>query len=341
MSSGGRRVLVTGVGAVTGAVAGGRDAVAGWLGRGSAPAATAPVDEALRGRIEAAEERRWSRVCRLAVAAAREALADAGLAGGEGLGLVIGTEFGDLTSSLEFVEGYLQRGPGGLSPLLFPGTVMNTMAAAATIAVGARGLSLTLNAPDIAGELAVARAAAAVRAGRVDAALAGGADEAVPLLREMLAHLGAGQSRRDEGAVFVVLEAEAAARARAARVLGEIRGVAWRAQAARPHGVGRGAEGRAVGAALREAGLAPDGLGRVYLSASGDAARDGWERRLLDAALAPARPPATALGAAGRHAGLGALAVAAAALQAAAGRPALVHGLARGGGHVALVVGAA
>src|SRR5260370_18323384 len=173
------RVLITGVGAVTGAVTGGRAEIAGVL----AAAADAPVRVAgatLAGLIDQGDARRLSRVCQLAVAAGRLALADAGREDADGLGMVLGTEFGDLTSTLGFVDGFLRRGPQGLSALLFPNTVMNAMAATATIAVRARELSLTLNAPTVAGELAVARAAALIRAGRVEAGPAGGGGERHP-----------------------------------------------------------------------------------------------------------------------------------------------------------------
>src|SRR2546428_3837048 len=184
------RVVVTGVGVVTGAVTGGREQVRAFLASSGAPALRVP-GSALLGLVDEGEARRLSRVCQLSVAAARIALADAGLGPCPGLGLVIGAEFGDLRSTIEFVNGYLRRGPGGLSALLFPNTVMNTMAATTAIAVAARGLSLTLNAPTVAGELAVARAAAAVRSGRVEAVLAGGVDEIDPFLAEVLVEAGA------------------------------------------------------------------------------------------------------------------------------------------------------
>src|SRR5207244_4667492 len=108
--------------------------------------------------------------------------ADAGLGPDPcpGLGLVIGAEFGDLRSTIEFVNGYLCRGPGGLSALLFPNTVMNTMAATTAIAVAARGLSLTLNAPTVAAELAIARPVAAGPSRRGEAARARGVDHIRP-----------------------------------------------------------------------------------------------------------------------------------------------------------------
>jgi 3-oxoacyl-[acyl-carrier-protein] synthase II len=308
------------------------------------------------------EARRLSRICRLSVAAARLALEEARVDPTRGLGLVIGTEFGDLASTMDFADGYLGRGPAGLSALLFPSTVMNTMAATTAIAVGAREAVLTLNAADVAGELAVARAASMVAAGRAAAVLAGGVDELDPRVLAALDEVGAAPGVRGEGAAFVVLEPETTARARGACVLGEIDGVACGAVPARPHGVGRRARSHAVARALQAAGTGADRIGWVYASASGDDARDAWEQRILESALAPWNPPTTSLAAlAGHHSGLGVMRVGAAAWTAAAGLlpvtgaipgaggavrgrrvrpgPGLVHGLARGGTHVTLVVG--
>ena len=340
-----RRVAVTGVGVLTGAVAGGADAVRGLLAEGAARAgARAPGEipaSTLTALFDDDDARRLSRACQLAVGAARLAVGDAGLVPGADLGVVVGTEFGDLRSTIEFVDGYLGRGPGGLSALLFPNTVMNTMAATTAIAVRARGLSLTLNAPTVAGELAVARAASAVRAGRAEAVLAGGVDQLDPVLLEALAELGDGGDARSEGAGFVVLEPLEIARARGARILGEIVGSAWRALAARPHGVGRrAARASAIDAALGQARVAPAAVGSVQVSGAGDVARDRWERTLVERALGTHRPRVGMLAPLlGRHSGVAAVAVAAAAMDATAfGAPALVNAVARGGTHVCLVV---
>lgn len=362
-----RRVVLTGVGAVNAGLTGGASALDAYLAApyaavarppGEGPAVARLAPSALEGLIDGGEARRLSRVSQLAVVAARLALADAGLADAEGLGVVIGTEFGDLRSTMDFADGYLASGPTGLSALLFPNTVMNAMAAATTIAIGARELSLTLNAPTVAGHLAVARGAAAVAAAEVEAVLAGGVDEADPYLMEMLRCLGASGETRGEGAAFVVLESADRAAMRGARVLGELCGAGWAGLPARPHGVGRGGASRAIAMALGQAAVAADAIAWSYLSVGGDAERDAWEHRVLAAALAPWEPPAAALAPLlGQHAGLGALAVAAGAWTARTrqlpastrrrgvprddGARALVHGVARGGSHVALVVGPA
>ena len=311
----GRRVVITGSGVVDGHATG-----------------------VLSQLLDATEARRLSRVCQMTVAAGRLALADAGLAGGTSLALLLGTEFGDMVSTIKFVDDYLQRGIPGLSALLFPHTVMNTMAATTAIAVSAKDLSLTLNIPTVAGELAIARGAAAVRAGRIDACLAGGADEPPLFVVDTFREAGAGSDVRGEGAGFVVLESLEGARARGARILGEIIGEAWRALAVRPHGVGRATRSPAIAAALAGAGAEPAEIGIVYTSANGDGPREEWERALLHRALAPHRPPQRSLSLpAGRHGGVAARSVATAATEAG-DRLALVHAVARGGNQIAIVV---
>lgn len=370
-------MVITGVGIVNTAVIGGSTALTAYL-EASPPAEPAVMSNeggasvmrlrpsVLGDLINEGEGRRLSRVCQLAVAAARLALADAALPSRDGLGLVVGSEFGDLRSSVEFADGYLDRGPAGLSALLFPNTVMNTMAAATAIALAIKEVSLTLNAPTIAGELAIARAAAMIGAGRLTAALAGGVDEIDERLLGWLVELGATRGVRGEGATFLVLESGTAAGARGARVLGEIRGVASGALSAPPWGIGRASASRTIADALRRAETRPEEVRWGYASVSGDSARDRWEDRLLATALRPHRPPIVALAPlVGEHAGLGGFRVAAGAWTARTGlvprvreigragngnAPAIesprvgpgsgiVHGIARGGAHVTLVIG--
>ncbi|MBI3458108.1 MAG: hypothetical protein HY002_20225 [Candidatus Rokubacteria bacterium] len=401
------RVAITGVGSVSAlGVADGRT-LAAALARGVPGIRpirgfpTGGLAHHLGGEVEdvtahltADEVRRLSRASQLAVVACRLALADAGVEPGAlpGLGLVLGSAWGDLRSSEAFVLGYLARGPLGLSPVVFPSTVMNAMAAHAALAVGARGPMLTLNQDGIATELAVARAARLIATGRTAAVLAGGVDELCLLLYRELARLGVTSPRGlggegcwpfdrrangtivGEGATVLLLEAAPAAAARGARVYAEVAGVAsGNLPSARHRFPPPGRRDPAVvRRALASARATPAEVDAVYLTGTGDPAQDACELDLIDAlfeARAGAHPWLTALTPlAGEHAGLGGLRVAAAAVATLADRrlpglpnlaapvredlpfaigPAcelpraravLVHGLARGGGHAALVL---
>ncbi len=308
--------------------------------------------------------RRLSRICRLTVAACRLAAEDAGIHGGPGLAIVVGSEHGDFRSSEEFADGYLRRGPAGLSPMIFPNTVMNTMASVAAIAVGARAPSVTLNQPTVVGDLAIARAAALVASGAAEAAVAGGVDEVSEIVYRHLSALGAlspmggpgAEGCRPfavdhngpvlgEGATFLVLESLDGAQRRGATIIAEITAATWGNVPASRHQVrlGRVDQGSPVGRLLRSLAAGPNALRRCYGAGNGDPAVDDWEQALLGRDLAGQRadllPPRSLAPVFGQHGGLGALRVAAAALDVAAGvAPVLVHGIARGGCRTALVL---
>ena len=341
--------------------------------------------------LQDGEARRLSRASQLAVVAARLALADASLQPGQlaEMGLVLGSHWGDFRSSETFALGFLERGILGLSPLVFPNTVMNAMAAQVSIAVGVRGPMLTLNEVDVAGELAVVRGAALIASGRASAVLAGGADELSPILYRELSRLGtmsrtvpgpegcrpfdrrANGTVLGEGATFLVLETAESALTRGGRVYGELAGAAWGNLPTPAHGFPslRRRDPLTVRRALTSAGVAPETVETAYLTGSGHPEHDACELDLVARVLGGGRARLTALTPlVGEHAGLGALRAAAAALAVAgsgvsglddlsepirhdlrfvvrhesrpegASAPALVHGLARGGTHVALVL---
>jgi 3-oxoacyl-[acyl-carrier-protein] synthase II len=366
-----RRVVVTGMGSVSAAGCGGSQAVADALARraetiaplkafardGCASGLAAEVDDArLMALLDPDAVRRLSRICRMAVAACRLAVEDAGVDGGARLGLAVGSEYGDFRSGAEFFSGFLRRGPAGLSPMIFPNTVM---AAVVAIAIGAKAPSVTLNQSTVAGDLAVARAAALIADGRADAVVAGGVDEifldvyrglsALGALSPM--SVGAAEGCRPyapdhngpvlgEGATFLVLEELAVARARGASIHAEVLGSAWGSIPVAPHTapVARRDARRTVRRALDQAGLEPDSLERCYGSGNGDPSLDDWETELL--AADGIRNPVSLAPLFGQHGGLGALRAAAAALDAREGRaPTLVHGIARGGCRAAVVMG--
>jgi 3-oxoacyl-[acyl-carrier-protein] synthase II len=371
-----RRVVITGLGSVSAAGCGGSAAVAAALERSAetiaplkafvVPDCTSRLaaevdDDELMTLLDADTVRRLSRICRMAVAACRLAATDAGIAGGARLGLSVGSEYGDFRSGAEFFSGFLRRGPGGLSPMIFPNTVMNSMAAVVAIAMGAKAPSVTVNQATVAGDLAVVQGAALIASGRADAVIAGGVDEIFFDVYRGLGALGALSPMRDgaregcrpyapdhnglvmgEGATFLVLEEMEAAQARGATIHAEILGRAWGSIPVAPHTapISRRDAHQTVRRALEQAGVAPDALGRSYGSGNGDPALDDWELRLLeDDGI---RDPVSLAPLFGQHGGLGALRAAAGAVSVrAGGAPALVHGIARGGCRTAMVIGQA
>jgi 3-oxoacyl-(acyl-carrier-protein) synthase len=263
------------------------------------------------------EGRRWSRLSQMTVLACRQAVQDAGLLGMETLhagGLVVGSEFGDLRSTEAFGLGYLRKGPLGLSPLLFPSTVMNAMAGTTSIALGLKGPMLTVNDQDVAGDAAAIRAVELIRAGRAPAVIACGVDEIFPMLYETLI-LFKVLSPRDggeeacrpfdmrhnglvlgEGATAVVFEAPASALARQAPILAEVWSVQRGGVPVRPHRYPAPSQvqSRVLDQALAAAAVSAADVGVAYLSGSGDPHHDDAELALLIATFGTDGPLVTA-----------------------------------------------
>lgn len=301
----------------------------------------AEIPPACLPRTEA--ERRWSRLSLMTVAACRQALCEAGLSAPEAMhniGLVVGTAFGDLQSTEAFALGFLRQGVTGLSPLLFPNTVMNAMAATVSIALGLQGPLLTVNDLGAAGEVAVARALALLQAARVPVVIACGVDELFPLLYTMLADLNvsspcdAGEEAcrpfdqrhngpvLGEGATAIVLEAPEHAHARGAVPLAEIYSARWGRLKARParYPSGHHIASRLLDRALQAAAVASQDVDVAYLSGSGDPSHDTAELALLALAFGTATPLLTSIThLTGDYGGLGTFRVAAAAVTATSG----------------------
>ncbi len=234
---------------------------------------------------------------RLAVVAGMQAIADAGL-GLEGdarwrAGLTLGTCLGGLASLERFVAG--EEDPELL--LRYPPAAI-TQAVAETL--GLYGESRTLTTACAAGTDAIGEALGFIRDGRCDVVVAGGTD---PLCLLPSAGFNALEAldpegcrpfdrQRDgaslgEGAAVLVLEAEAHARARGARVYAEVLGYgavndAYHTVAPDPTGDGAW---RAMTAALADAGLPATALVYVNAHGTGTRANDEMEvdalRRLL------------------------------------------------------------
>ncbi len=287
----------------------------------------AKVDSSCLGPwLPAAAARRMSPPSRFAAAAARMALADAGLSEApeellESAAVVLATSYGPSSVTEELLDQILLDGPDQASPALFAESVANAPAAQVARLTGARGANLTVTEREAGALSAVRRAATEVASVRSELALAGAVEEVTPLLQALLDRFGAlargpkavedggpplarpFDRRRagllsGEGSTVVVLEPEDAAAARGARPLARVvgGGSAFDPSASR-RGWGRGALdlSRGLDRVLRRCGLAPGEIDLVVSGASGTRAGDRLEAEVLRAVWnGSALPPVVA-----------------------------------------------
>ncbi|NWJ40891.1 MAG: beta-ketoacyl synthase chain length factor [Geothrix sp.] len=153
------------------------------LGRGAACAAFNPV-----GTIPPMQLRRLDRPSRFAWVAAHQAFADAGLdpkAMGERIAVAVGSLTGGSEASEAFMRPYLQRGPEGASPLVFPNCVANAASGHLALAYGLKGPSATIVDRENATFAALEQAARWLRLGLAEVALVIGTDGLFPLLLDL------------------------------------------------------------------------------------------------------------------------------------------------------------
>lgn len=103
--------------------------------------------DVLKDRAVLKNMRRADRFSRMAVLAAHDALADAGIAVAEGdhtLGLVVTTGFGPHDTTFSFIDDILDYGDAEVSPIKFSNSVHNAAAHYIAAAIGSRGPTTTL-----------------------------------------------------------------------------------------------------------------------------------------------------------------------------------------------------
>jgi len=92
-------------------------------------------------------------------------------------GLVVGTAFGHVESKAEFHHVARREGVRLVSPILFPNTIINSLAGHAAILFGLRGPNSTVTSGRQSGLEALLRASSLLRAGRAARAIVVGCDE--------------------------------------------------------------------------------------------------------------------------------------------------------------------
>ncbi|WP_344006783.1 beta-ketoacyl-[acyl-carrier-protein] synthase family protein [Streptomyces thermocarboxydovorans] len=338
-AAGARRVVVTGLGAMTPLGAGTGELWQGLLegrhgireledeefeGLPVRVAGTVPVDPArLLPRPVA---RRMNRAAQFAVLAAREAWADAGFAEGgtresgldpERVGVSLGAILGDASVLVGGDRKLRDKGPRSVSPLTTPMTVPSQAASQVSLDLHITGEARTVTSACASGTEAIGQAVDRIRFGRVEVALAGGAEAVVtPAIMASFAAMRAlaegdpaegSPSRpfdRDrngfvngEGAGVLVLESEEHARARGARIYCEAAG--WGLSADAHHVAAPDPSGAGIALALRRAVRDAGGhLGDVvHVNAHATATVDGdlAEARALQNVLGARNVPVSAL----------------------------------------------
>ena len=194
------------------------------------------------------EARRMDRYTQFAVASTAAALADAQLTitdeNRDRIGVFIGTGIGGIGTLLTETEVYRTRGPNRVSPFLVPMMLPDAAGGMVAITFGMRGPNLGLISACATGSNAIGEAAEAIRRGSADVMIAGGAEAAIlPVALAGFNSMGAMTTRNDdptrasrpfdktrdgflagEGGAVVVLETEAHALARGAKIHGLLLG---------------------------------------------------------------------------------------------------------------------
>jgi 3-oxoacyl-[acyl-carrier-protein] synthase II len=278
----GRRVAVTGIGVVAPA---GIGKVAFWNGLLSpAPNGFRQIDDWDPAPYfdNPKEARRSDRVAQFTLAAAAEALEQAGeiTADPARRGTFVGTGVGGIGTLEEQIEVRLSKGERRVSPFLVPMMMVNAPAATISMRYGWQGPCENTVTACAAGTHAIGNAARMIADGRCDVVMAGGAEApftptAVAGFGNMTALSNSGDSRpfdvnRDgfvmaEGAAILALEAWELAEARGATILGEVLGSASTADAHHitapsPGGVGAVT---CMQLAMDDAGITPDQIRHI------------------------------------------------------------------------------
>jgi 3-oxoacyl-[acyl-carrier-protein] synthase II len=308
-----RTVVITGVGATTPLGVGARTLHERWIAGQSGIedgfgrcSEFEPTDH-----LSIKEVRRSDRFTQLALAAAKEALADAGWEDGppgdpDRTACVIGTGIGGI-GTLEAQHVVMRdQGPERVSPLSIPLLMANAAAGVVAMKHDLRGQSFGTVSAYAAGAHAIGMATRLIAYGDADRVVTGGSESAItPLATAAFERMDAlsdsGISRpfdrrRDgfvmgEGAGILVLEDEEAAKERGARILGYVRGYASTSDAhhlTAPEPSGRGAS-KAIELALKDAGIEPDDV--IYVNAHGTSTplNDRAETRAIKTALGEER----------------------------------------------------
>jgi 3-oxoacyl-[acyl-carrier-protein] synthase II len=249
----------------------------------------------LESYMSAKEARSMDTFIHFGIAAASQAVADAGLPVGAALdeelanriGCVLGSGIGGLPMIEEVHAEFMQRGARRISPFFVPSTIVNMVAGQVSIRFGFRGPNISVVTACTTGLHCIGQAGRMIEYGDADVMLAGGAESTVsPLGVGGFAAMRALSTRNDdpqtasrpwdrdrdgfvlgEGAGVMVLEEFEHAKARGAKIYAELAGFGMSADASHMTAPNMDGPRRAMLAAIRNAGVNADAI--HYLNAHG------------------------------------------------------------------------
>ena len=256
--------------------------------------------------------RRMELFCQFAVAAAGEAMGDAGLNMEREDPFRVGCSIGSGIGSLQAIEReygkLLEKGPSRVGPLFVPMMISNMAAGNVSIALGLKGKSLNVVTACATGTNSIGEAFRAIQCGDAEVMLAGGTEAAVtPIGIAGFSALKALSESRDparcsipfdkdrsgfvmgEGAGIVVLEELEHARKRGARIYAEVLGYGCTSDAyhiTSPAEDGAGAA-RAMLNALEDGDVSPEDLTYINAHGTGTHHNDLFETRAIRLAFGP------------------------------------------------------
>ncbi len=263
--------------------------------------------------MSAKEARTMDTFIHYGIAAAAQAVADAGLPTGEALSdelatriaCVIGSGIGGLPMIENVHTEFVQRGARRISPFFVPSTIVNMIAGHVSIRFGFKGPNLAIVTACTTGLHCIGQAGRMIEYGDADVVVAGGSEATVsPLGVGGFAAMRALSTRNDdpatasrpwdkdrdgfvlgEGAGVMVLEEYEHAKARGAKIYAELAGFGMSADAGHMTAPNMDGPRRAMVSALNNAGLNADQVDYVNAHGTSTPLGDVNESNAIKAAL--------------------------------------------------------
>ncbi len=264
-----------------------------------------------RDYMDHKEARRTHRSAHFAIAAARQALADAGLTidanNAEEVGVVMNTGGGGTPLMEEGTQTLLAGGPRKIGPFFLPSVMPNAVSCQVSIVLGAKGPLITSTLACASGNYALIEALYLLQRGDAHTVIAGGTEAGLSRVYfASFGNIGALTKRNDdpvhasrpfdrdrdgflfgEGAAVMVVETESRARARGAHIYAEVVGGALTSDAhhiTAPDPEGDGAR-RAMVRALKNANVKPEEVDVIMAHGTSTPLNDATETKAIKAAF--------------------------------------------------------